>query len=163
ANDVHYLVQLSEKIKRDLESKDLLDFALQDCRFLTQEIGEDTPTALLYQDVGNYRHSRRQLMQLQQLMVWRDQIAKALNQPRSFILKNASMIDLVEKFPRNNFQLSSVKDIRSNVVREHVKTILDFLKFLPERAIWPLHMTGQIPHSSKDIGKKIDVIIHNVF
>ena len=54
---------------------------------LTHEIGEETPTALLYQDVGNYRHSRRQLMQLQQLAVWREQIAKALNQPRSFILK----------------------------------------------------------------------------
>lgn len=162
ANDVHYLVQLSEKIKQDLDSKDLLDFALQDCRFLTQEIGEDTPTALLYQDVGNYRHSRRQLMQLQQLMVWRDQIAKALNQPRSFILKNASMIDLVEKFPRNNFQLSHVKDIRSNVVREHGKTILDLLKFLPEPANWPLRLARPIRHSSKDIGEKTDSIIQNV-
>src|SRR5690606_40758723 len=63
ANDVHYLMQLAEKIKLDLNSKSLLDFALQDCQFLTREIGEETPTALLYQDVGNYRHSRRQLMQ----------------------------------------------------------------------------------------------------
>lgn len=33
ANDVHYLVQLSDKVKQDLESKYLLDFALEDCRF----------------------------------------------------------------------------------------------------------------------------------
>ncbi len=86
ANDVVYLGQLSDKIKQDLTAKSLLDFALEDCRNLTHEIGLDTPTALLYQDVGNYRHSRRQLMQLQQLMVWREGIVKALNQPRSFIL-----------------------------------------------------------------------------
>lgn len=162
ANDVHYLMQLAEKIKLDLNSKSLLDFALQDCQFLTREIGEETPTALLYQDVGNYRHSRRQLMQLQQLAVWREQIAKALNQPRSFILKNATMIDLVEKFPRNNFQLSQVKDIRANIVRDHGKTILDLLKFLPEQSDWPLRLARPIRHSSREVGDKIDLLIQQV-
>ena len=162
ANDVHYLVQLSDKVKQDLESKYLLDFALEDCRFLTHESGEETPTALLYQDVGNYRHSRRQLMQLQQLAVWREQIAKALNQPRSFILKNSTMIDLVEKFPRNNFQLSQMKDIRSNIVREHGKTILDLLKFLPDQADWPLRLARPIRHSSREIGEKVETMIQNI-
>jgi len=162
ANDVHYLVQLSDKVKQDLESKYLLDFALEDCRFLTHEIGEETPTTLLYQDVGNYRHSRRQLMQLQQLAVWREQIAKALNQPRSFILKNSTMIDLVEKFPRNNFQLSQMKDIRANIVREHGKTILDLLKFLPDQADWPLRLARPIRHSSREIGEKVETMIQNI-
>lgn len=162
ANDVHYLVQLSDKVKQDLESKYLLDFVLEDCRFLTHEIGEETPTALLYQDVGNYRHSRRQLMQLQQLAVWREQIAKALNQPRSFILKNSTMIDLVEKFPRNNFQLSQMKDIRANIVREHGKTILDLLKFLPDQADWPLRLARPIRHSSREIGEKVETMIQNI-
>ena len=108
---MHYLVQLSDKVKQDLEANICSISLLKIAVFLTHEIGEETPTALLYQDVGNYRHSRRQLMQLQQLAVWREQIAKALNQPRSFILKNSTMIDLVEKFPRNNFQLSQMKDI----------------------------------------------------
>ena len=162
ANDVHYLVQLSDKVKQDLESKYLLDFTLEDCRFLTHEIGEETPTALLYQDVGNYRHSRRQLIQLQQLAVWREQIAKALNQPRSFILKNSTMIDLVEKFPRNNFQLSQIKDIRANIVREHGKTILDLLKFLPDQAEWPLRLARPILHSSREIGEKVETMIQNI-
>ncbi|NEU33746.1 ribonuclease D, partial [bacterium LRH843] len=109
-----------------------------DCQHLTQEIATETPLHLLYQDIGNYRHSRRQLMQLQQLAVWREHMVKALNTPRSFILKNSSMIDLVEKNPKNAFQLSGVKDIRQNVVREHGKTILDLVKFLPEQADWPL-------------------------
>ena len=101
-------------------------------------------------------------MQLQQLAVWREQMVKALNTPRSFILKNSSMIDLVEKNPKNAFQLSGVKDIRQNVVREHGKTILDLVKFLPEQADWPLRMARPIRHSSKDVGEKIDHLIQNV-
>lgn len=162
ANDVLYLMNLSEKVKQELDSKSLLHFALEDCQHLTQEIATETPLHLLYQDIGNYRHSRRQLMQLQQLAVWREQMVKALNTPRSFILKNSSMIDLVEKNPKNAFQLSGVKDMRQNVVREHGKTILDLVKFLPEQADWPLRMARPIRHSSKDVGEKIDHLIQNV-
>ena len=162
ANDVLYLMNLSEKVKQELDSKSLLHFALEDCQHLTQEIATETPLHLLYQDIGNYRHSRRQLMQLQQLAVWREHMVKALNTPRSFILKNSSMIDLVEKNPKNAFQLSGVKDIRQNVVREHGKTILDLVKFLPEQADWPLRMARPIRHSSKDVGEKIDYLIQNV-
>ncbi|NWK50085.1 HRDC domain-containing protein [Acinetobacter sp. SwsAc7] len=162
ANDVLYLMNLSEKVKQELDSKSLLTFALEDCQHLTQEIATETPLNLLYQDIGNYRHSRRQLMQLQQLAVWREQMVKALNTPRSFILKNSSMIDLVEKNPKNAFQLLGVKDIRQNVVREHGKTILDLVKFLPEQADWPLRMARPIRHSSKDVGEKIDHLIQNV-
>ena len=162
ANDVLYLMNLSEKVKQELDSKSLLNFALEDCQHLTQEIATETPLHLLYQDIGNYRHSRRQLIQLQQLAVWREHMVKALNTPRSFILKNSSMIDLVEKNPKNAFQLSGVKDIRQNVVREHGKTILDLVKFLPEQADWPLRMARPIRHSSKDVGEKIDHLIQNV-
>lgn len=162
ANDVLYLMNLSKKVKQELDSKSLLNFALEDCQHLTQEIATETPLHLLYQDIGNYRHSRRQLMQLQQLAVWREQMVKALNTPRSFILKNSSMIDLVEKNPKNAFQLSGVKDIRQNVVREHGKTILDLVKFLPEQTDWPLRMARPIRHSSKDVGEKIDHLIQNV-
>ena len=162
ANDVLYLMNLSEKVKQELDSKSLLHFALEDCQHLTQEIATETPLHLLYQDIGNYRHSRRQLMQLQQLAVWREHMVKALNTPRSFILKNSSMIDLVEKNPKNAFQLSGVKDIRQNVGREHGKTILDLVKFLPEQADWPLRMARPIRHSSKDVGEKIDHLIQNV-
>ena len=112
--------------------------------------------------MGNYRNSRKQLMQLQQLAVWREQMVKALNQPRSFILKNSTMQDLVEKNPRNTFQLSTMKDIRTNIVREHGKTILDLLKFLPEQAEWPLRMARPIRHSSREITDRVEQTIQNI-
>lgn len=162
ANDVVYLLELSNKIQHELKQKQHLDFVLEDCRHLTEEIATDTSPELLYQDVGNYRHSRRQLMQLQHLALWRDQIAKAMNIPKSFVLKNSSMIDLVEKNPKNNYQLAAVKDIRANIVREYGKTILDLIKVLPEPEQWPLRLARPIRHSSQDIGIRVDEIISDV-
>ncbi|MDM1283645.1 HRDC domain-containing protein [Acinetobacter towneri] len=159
ANDVLYLMQLADKVQTDLKQNYLLDFAQEDCRNLTQEIGEETPLELLYQDVGNYRHSRRQLIQLQQLAVWREQMVKALNQPRSFILRNSTMLDLVEKNPKNQFQLSTIKDLRAHIVREHGKTILDLIKYLPDQSQWPLRMARPIRHSSKEVGENVEQVI----
>lgn len=161
ANDVLYLMQLADKVQSDLKQQHLLDFVQEDCRNLTQEIGEETPIELLYQDIGNYRHSRRQLMQLQQLAVWREQMVKALNQPRSFILRNSSMLDLVDKNPRNSFQLSGIKDLRPHIVREHGKTILDLIKYLPDQSQWPLRLARPIRHSSKDVSDNMERVIQS--
>lgn len=162
ANDVLYIMRLAEKVKAELVEKSLYSHVLEDCQNLTFEIASETPKEKLYCDIGNYRHSRKQLMQLQQLSVWREEMVKALNQPRSFILKNATMIDLVEVNPKNNFQLSSVKGIRPNIVREHGKTILDLLKFLPETDEWPLRIARPIKHSSQGVTLEVDELISQV-
>jgi ribonuclease D len=162
ANDVLYLTKLADALKNDLKVKGLYQYVLEDCQNLTKEIALETPLAALYTDIGNYRHSRRELMQLQQLSIWREQITKALNQPRSFILKNATMIDLVEKNPRNNFQLAQVKGIRPNIVREHGKTILDLLKFLPPENEWPLRMARPVKSNSKEVAPQIEILIERV-
>lgn len=162
ANDVLYIMQLAAKVKAELEHKGMYSFALEDCRHLSLEIATDLPQDKLYTDVGNYRHSPKQLMQLQQLCVWREHVVKALNQPRSFILKNSSMIDLVEKNPKNNFQLAQIKDIRPSIVREHGKTILDLLRFLPDPQQWPLRIARPIKHSSKGVTQSVDDLIERV-
>ena len=162
ANDVLYIMQLADELKAELEAKNLYGYMLEDCQHLTQEIALETPQEKLYTDVGNYRHSRKQLMQLQQLSVWREEMVKAVNQPRSFILKNSTMIDLVEKNPKNIFQLSGIKDIRQNVIREHGKTILDLLKFIPEAESWPLRLARPIRHSSQGITQAVDELIEQI-
>ncbi|MBL8282192.1 MAG: HRDC domain-containing protein [Acinetobacter junii] len=162
ANDVLYLNKLAERLKFDLQTKGLYSYVLEDCQNLTKEIALETPLSELYTDIGNYRHSRRELMQLQQLSIWREQITKAMNQPRSFILKNATMIDLVEKNPRNTFQLAQVKDMRPNIVREHGKTILDLLKFLPPEDEWPLRLARPVKNNSKEIAPRVDLLIEMV-
>ncbi len=160
ANDVLYIMQLSEQIQAELNEKGMLAWVLEDCRHLTYEIGQHTALNALYQDVGNYRHSRRQLMQLQRLALWRDQLSKALNIPKSFVLKNSSLMDLVEKNPRNPYLLAGIKDIRANIVREYGKTILALLQELPEPETWPEKLPRPM-RASKELSEKIDQVLSN--
>lgn len=162
ANDVIYLPQLAEKLQKSLQEKNMLAYVQEDCQSFTREIGKKTPTHRLYQDVANYRHSRRQLMQIQQLSVWREELVQRLNTPRSFILKNATIIDLVEKNPRNSFQLAHIKGIRANVIREYGKIILDLLKFLPEKEMWPQSIYRPVKYISPEISEKIEQLIESV-
>jgi len=72
------------------------------------------------------------------------------------------MIDLVEKNPRNHFQLSNIKNIRPNVIREYGKLILDLLKYLPEKEFWPACIPRPVKHVSKDVAEQVDLIIDRV-
>ena len=69
------------------------------------------------------------------------------------------MNDLVETNPKNIFQLSGIKDIRQNVIREHGKTILDLLKFMPEAEEWPLRLARPIKNSSQGVTQAVDELI----
>ena len=162
ANDVLYLTQLADCLKQELINKGLYAYVIEDCEHLAEDLAVETPVNVLYRDVGNYRHSRRELMQLQQLCQWREQITQVLDQPRSFILKNSTMIDLVEKKPRNTFQLAKIKHIRPNIIREHGKTILDLLKSLPPEEEWPLRMIRPVKSYSKEIAPQVDALIDDV-
>lgn len=162
ANDVIFLPKLASILKLQLQEKQLLTYVVEDCKSLAYEISRKTATSRLYQDVGNYRHSSFQLMQLQQLMVWREQLVKAVNIPRSFVLKNSAMIDLVERNPKSIFQLSEIKSIRASVIREHGKTILDLLRFLPDKDLWPKNLSRPVKYISEHVAVKIDKFVGRV-
>lgn len=161
ANDVLHLPQMAEQIQQQLQQRGLYPWVLQDCQHLSAEIASETPSELLYSDVGNFRHSRKQLMQLQQLSVWREQLVHTFNIPRSFVIKNSSLIDLVEKNPKNNFELSKIRDMRPQSLREYGKTILTLLHDLPDEACWPARM-HRPPRPLPEASTHIDTILDGV-
>lgn len=159
ANDVIHLPALARQVKAQLQARDLWDYVLEDCRTCAREIAHETPLSELYADIANFRHSRKQLAQLQQLCVWREQIARATDQPKSFILKNGTLIELLDKQPMNAFQLSRIKDLRPNILREHGKTILDLLHYLPESSQWPMRLPRPIRAKNNEL---LDQVNHYV-
>ena len=155
ANDVIHLPLLAAKIRQQLQQRGLWHWVLDDCRTYAREVGAETPLVDLYLEIGTFRHSRKQLAQLQQLSVWREQIARATNQPRSFILKNSTLGDLLEQQPINAYQLQKIKDLRPHVLREHGKTILDLLHYLPEDSQWPSRLPRPYRPKNNDVLEQV--------
>ncbi len=157
ANDVIHLPALAIKVRDQLLQKQTWDFALQDCAIQAKEIASEKPFTELYLDVANFRHNRQQLAQLQQLCVWREQIARATDQPKSFILKNSTMIELLDKQPINIYQLQNIKDLRPNILREHGKTIIDLMHYLPDPALWPARLPRPVRFKNNDLLDQVNL------
>ncbi|MBC7750689.1 MAG: HRDC domain-containing protein [Candidatus Saccharibacteria bacterium] len=155
ANDVVHLPELARQIQRDLNDRGLLEAALEDCMNYARDVATDTVMSDIYMDVGTFRHTRKQLAQLQQLCVWREQIAYATNQPRSFILKNSTMLDLVDQQPTSQFQFNKIKDLKPSIMREHGKTILDLIHYLPEESQWPMRIHRTYRQRNTDLTDQI--------
>ena len=162
AHDVIHLPQLAKRVREQLQARGLWEMTLEDCKFNAREIAQEVPLAELYKDCGTFRHSRRQLAQLQQLCVWREQIARATNQPRSFILKNTTLQDMLDQQPMNAYQLQKIRDLRPNVLREHGKTILDLLRYLPDSSQWPERLPRPYRQKSADVLEQIQAFTNQL-
>ena len=138
-SDVYYLQDLADQLIADLKQKQLYNFVMEDCDHYCLALAKQTTVEDAYLDVANYRHNSRQLMQLKQLITWREQLAIKLNQPRSFIIKNNTVNNILERTPRSLSQLAAF-DIKPSVLREHGKTILALLNNLPEKEHWPTRL-----------------------
>ncbi len=162
ANDVIHLSALAKQIQSDLSQRGLLDAAIEDCVNYARDVATDTELSQIYLDVGTFRHNRRQLAQLQQLCVWREQIARATNQPRSFILKNSTLLDLVDQQPTSMFLFGKIKDMKPNIIREHGKTILDLIRFLPDESLWPTRIHRAYRQKDTDLIDQINAFTAQV-
>jgi ribonuclease D len=162
ANDVVHLPALANQIIEQLQQRDLWDYVLEDCATNAKEIAAEVPLIELYLDIANFKHHRKQLAQLQQLCVWREQIARATDQPRSFILKNSSLVDMLDKQPNNAYQLQQIKDMRPNIIREHGKTILDLLQYLPDHSQWPSRLPRPLRHKNNDLLEQVQHYVDSV-
>lgn len=140
ATDVFYLGDLAEQLTQELQQKGLYEYAWEDCQSFCASIAHEYSVEEVYLDVANYRHSSRQLMQLKQITTWREQLAVKLNIPRSFIIKNNSINNLLQRTPKTLHQLVATNELRHSIIRDYGKTILKLLNQLPDQSEWPVRL-----------------------
>lgn len=160
-SDVYYLQDLADQLITQLKSRQLYDFVLEDCQHYCLSLAKQLPLDELYLDVANFRHSSRQLMQLKQMMAWREQLAIQLNQPRSFILKNNTINKILERTPRSLTQLAAF-EIKPSIIREHGKKILELLHQLPEQKDWPTRLDRPYRYRNEQIKDQVEQKISQV-
>ena len=125
ADDVRYLLALHDAITEQLAARALLDHAREDCQSYAREVYDNINTAddALYLSVADFRDSPQQLALLQALCEWREELARSLNRPRTFILRPQTLREIVDKPPHSIKQLSFTS-IKPNVIRQYGQEIL---------------------------------------
>ncbi len=154
ALDVKYLPPLFRHLQESLQSRGLLAYFESDCRLLLDEIGSSVNPALLYRDVSNaWRLRPQELAVLQDLLVWREQQARARDLPRGFLIKNGSLFELARKQPSSLQALSGIEDVTPRILRKEGESILAVIRAAKDRApeTWPAPLPTPLPREARDL------------
>lgn len=128
-NDVRYLLILHQAVVQALNARQILDYANEDSTlyakelYNTQHLDDDK----LYLDHITPTYTRQQLAVLQALTIWRESLARAVNEPRSFIIGKQALREITESLPTNMKDLARTTLNRS-VLRRYGSEIIRVIK-----------------------------------
>lgn len=128
-NDVRYLLILHQAVVQALNARQILDYANEDSTlyakelYNTQHLDDDK----LYLDHITPAYTRQQLAVLQALTMWRESLARAVNEPRSFIIGKQPLREITESLPTNMKDLARTTLNRS-VLRRYGSEIIRVIK-----------------------------------
>ena len=154
AFDVEYLFPLYDFIRERLEQRQLLEWCEADCALILDEMGAAPVLRDLYLSFSNaWKFTRQQLALLQMLTIWREGAARIHNIPRTFVLKNHTLLDIVERTPHTLPALSRIQDLHPRTYQKHGSMILQLVKQAEEKPLaqCPPLMPLPLPRAAKSL------------
>ncbi|MEX2335504.1 MAG: HRDC domain-containing protein, partial [Pseudohongiella sp.] len=83
----------------------------------------------LYLSMGAaWRLNARQLGVLKDLCIWREQVSRARDKPRSWIARDADLIMLAEKLPADRHALTQLQDMSRNIYQQDADALLAIIR-----------------------------------
>lgn len=146
AEDVAYLAPLYARLTAELEGLGRLAWVFEDSAALldTARFAADDEEAYL-RIKGAGRLDRRQLAALQTLASWREKEARRRDLPRNFVLKEALLLDLATRRPKEEGDLRRLPSFDARQAARDGATWLQLLAQAAERpeAELPPRITGK--------------------
>lgn len=165
ALDVAHLPALYEFVVTKLKEKNLLAYCQEDCQLMLKE-GASIPMMLtIYQQFSNaWQFNRRQLSLLKMLVMWREASARIHDIPRTFVLKNHTLLAIVQEAPQTLAKLSRIEDLHPRTYQKHGSMILQIIKQAndkPDDQCPPL-LPLPLPKQAKVLFDELRVITDNI-
>lgn len=129
-NDTHYLIELRDRLKAELETRGRWELAKEDFVRLPKLVRENAEPAV--QDVWRIKGARdltpRQAAILQELALYREAKAAEADVPLFKIIGDATLSAIAAKQPRTPADLKDVEGMTPGQINRHGKGLLDALK-----------------------------------
>ncbi|MCA1595459.1 MAG: ribonuclease D [Chloroflexi bacterium] len=122
--DVRYLPALYARLKDALEARGRLAWAETEFRRAEARACLEIPPGEVYQKLGASGLSRRQLGTLRELAAARDSLAQAADRPPSFIVSDASLIQMAKQPPATIAAMRGIRGINS-LGTDHATELLE--------------------------------------
>ncbi|MCY1277263.1 Ribonuclease D [compost metagenome] len=160
AEDVLHLAELYEALLPRL-SAEKNAWLLEDGAELLANQRRVTLPEDVYKDAKlAWKLAPQQLAVLRELCAWREREARARNQPRNRVLREASLWPLARFQPDNLVSLARIDDMHPRTVRQDGEFILQLIKdaaALPPEA-WPATLPEPLPPEASGVLKKLRAV-----
>jgi len=122
ALDVTYLCQIGQQLYSACEESQRLAWVLEDTARLT--LGGRGPAAKFK---SAWKMKPREQVILHRLIDWREEEARRLDRPRSWVIPDKVMVSLAKRQPSHMAQLSSIDGLHDAIIRKRGKRILEVI------------------------------------
>lgn len=166
ALDVAYLPAIAWQLKSELEALGRYEWMLDECQLLCMASRDTDPEGMSYYQRFTQMGSCSSvtLAGLRDLTAWREQTCRLRNLCRPHILKNESIMNIVDAWPTSMTELAHLKLMRPQNLKRDGKTILEILSNAAESAEHSapasIHLPLHVYHSDtlkrlKAIGREV--------
>ena len=128
-DDVRFLPALYLSLEYALKSKGLYDYVWADCQlyaaelYATQHVEDDA----MYLTMADYRYNSQQMAILQAVATWREQLARATNQPRTFVIKKQAVREIITEKPSTMRELAHKTTMHRSMLRLYGEELLKII------------------------------------
>lgn len=167
-DDVRYLPLVARELETRLEARGRLDWVREESRRLAEISARRLPPEEAYLRIGaGKRMDPRRRAALQGVAAWREATARDLNKPPSWILKDATLVEIVQRLPRTWRELSGITGLAEKWIERHGREVARALAEgkLPETDRQPAtrlsaaqgKRAGKLYHLIEDLSRQAEI------
>lgn len=125
ANDVIWLLDVYQHLQQRLCGLGRDGWLLQECSAVLERALSPAPIEQYYLRIRAARKlDRQELHLLRALSTWREKEARHLDVPRSRVISDANLVEIVKVRPRDKFSLSSKTGLSPRVIRRYSEALV---------------------------------------
>ena len=153
ADDVRYLAQLYPMLRDKLEKMGRLSWLADDFAALTDPSQYvRSPKQAWLRVRGSQQLRGHRLATLQALAAWREQTARADDQPRNWLLRDENLLDLAKMQPVDKTALLRIRGINSHVIHKYGEDVLTIIE--ESKAHKPAPLPDEYAFSRLPVGQE---------
>ena len=128
-DDVRFLPALYLSLEYELKSQGLYDYVWADCQLYAFEVYENqhVEDEAMYLTMADYRYNSQQMAILQAVATWREALARATNQPRTFVLKKQAVREILTENPSTIRELGYKTTIHRSILKRYGEELLKII------------------------------------
>lgn len=129
-DDVRFLPALYLSLEYELKKQGLFEYVWADCQLYASDLYDAQHVAddEMYLTMADYRYTSEQMAILQAVATWREELARATNQPRTFVIKKQAVREIITEKPSSMRELAHKTTMHRSMLRLYGEELLKVIK-----------------------------------